>query len=95
MILFNFQGQIEKALLALQLGPGLTLGYVYKWKYNQKNIIFLSITGWQVLNGMLKCFVISFVVCFYFNTSNNETSNKNKALLLRKRNSQSAKEKST
>ena len=96
VILFNFQGQIEKALLALLFGPGLTSGYVYKWKYNEKSIIILpSITGSRVESGVLKCFAISFVVCFHFNTSNNETSNKNKALLLRKRNSQSAKEKST
>lgn len=82
VILFNFQGQIEKALLALLFGPGLTSGYVYKWKYNEKSIIILpSITGSRVESGVLKCFAISFVVCFHFNTSNNETGNKNKALL--------------
>ena len=62
VILFNFQGQIEKALLALQLGPGLTLGYVYKWKYNQKKYHFSKhnwMAGFKWYAKMFRYFICS------------------------------------
>ena len=74
----------EKALLELQLGPGLTSTSVFK-EVLRKYIIFLSLTKWPVESGMVNCFVALLAVCLTFYTSNNETNIKSKALLLRKR----------